>query len=364
MDEGANDRLRHGGRTSRRASNDDPATAPAGESGRPTLKTLAFMTGLGVTTVSRALKDAPEIGAETRRRVQLVARQIGYRPNRAGVRLRTGKTNVISLVLDTQEQIGGFVADIIYGISEFLSETPYHLIVTPYSRNNDPMEPVRYVVETGSADGVIISRTQPDDPRVRYMLDHGMPFATHGRTAMGVEHAFHDFDNAAFAREAVRKLHALGRRRIALLAPPPTLSYHVHMRDGFLDTIAELGMTEVPLTDVTVDHSLDEVRVAARRLMDRKMRPDGIVSGAGGATFAIVAGLEDAGLRLRRDVDVISKQSSRLLHLFRPELYTVNEDIRLAGYELARTVAGAVAGTDVKSLQSLRQPPPVETQVS
>ncbi|TIL79007.1 MAG: LacI family transcriptional regulator, partial [Mesorhizobium sp.] len=36
-------------------------------SGRPTLKTLAFMTGLGVTTVSRALKDAPEIGAETRR---------------------------------------------------------------------------------------------------------------------------------------------------------------------------------------------------------------------------------------------------------------------------------------------------------
>ena len=41
---------------------------------RPTLKTIAFMTGLGVTTVSRALKDAPEIGEETRKRVQLVAR--------------------------------------------------------------------------------------------------------------------------------------------------------------------------------------------------------------------------------------------------------------------------------------------------
>src|SRR5262245_7635229 len=65
----------------------DPKSATAG---RPTLKTIAFMTGLGVTTVSRALKDAPEIGEETRRRVQLVARQIGYRPNRAGVRLRTG----------------------------------------------------------------------------------------------------------------------------------------------------------------------------------------------------------------------------------------------------------------------------------
>ena len=107
---------------------------------RPTLKTIAFMTGLGVTTVSRALKDAPEIGEETRRRVQLVARQVGYRPNRAGVRLRTGKTNVISLVLNTEEQVMGFVSDIIYGISEFLAQTPYHLIVTPYSRKNDPMD--------------------------------------------------------------------------------------------------------------------------------------------------------------------------------------------------------------------------------
>src|SRR3569832_781483 len=155
---------------------------------RPTLKTIAFMTGLGVTTVSRALKDAPEIGAATRRRVQLVAQQVGYRPNRAGVRLRTGKTIVISLVLNTEEQIMGFVSDIIYGISEELAQTPYHLIVTPYSRALDPMEPVRYVVETGAADGIIISRMEPDDPRVRYMSERGFPFATHGRTDMVIAH--------------------------------------------------------------------------------------------------------------------------------------------------------------------------------
>ena len=345
----------------RRPPREEVVTATA-EPGRPTLKTLAFMTGLGVTTVSRALKDAPEIGAETRKRVQLVARQIGYRPNRAGVRLRTGKTNVISLVLNTEEQIGGFVSDIIYGISEYLSSTPYHLIVTPYSRNNDPLEPVRYVVETGSADGVIISRTQPNDPRVRYMLDHGMPFATHGRTAMGVEHAYHDFDNAAFARAAVHKLHAIGRRRIALLAPPSVLSYHDHMREGFLEAMTELGLTEMPFTEVTVDHSMDEIRARTLQLMSRASRPDGIVSGAGGATFALVAGLEDAGLRLRQDVDIVSKQSSRLLHLFRPELFTVNEDIRAAGLALAKAVSGSVAGADVSSLQSLRTPPPVETQ--
>jgi LacI family transcriptional regulator len=327
---------------------------------RPTLKTIAFMTGLAVTTVSRALKDAPEIGEETRKRVQLVARQVGYRPNRAGVRLRTGKTNVISLVLNTEEQVGGFVSDLIYGISEHLAQTPYHLIVTPYSRINDPMEPVRYVVETGSADGIIISRTEPKDARVRYMTERGFPFATHGRTDMGIEHPFHDFDNRAFSVEAVRKLVALGRTRLALLAPPPNLSYHQHMREGFLDMLGEYGLIEVPFTGATVDHSIDDIRARAGDLMRRANRPDGFVSGSGQATFALVAAIEDAGLTVGKDVDIVSKQSSRLLHLLRPKLYVVNESVRLAGRELARSVLGAIDGSEPHSLQSLSVPTSVE----
>jgi LacI family transcriptional regulator len=333
----------------------------AAERSRPTLKTIAFMTGLGVTTVSRALKDASDIGIETRKRVKLVANQVGYRPNRAGVRLRTGKTNVISLVLDTQEQIGGFVSDIIYGISEELAPSPYHLIVTPYSRNNDPMEPVRYLVETGSADGIIISRTQPNDPRVSYMTERGFPFATHGRTAMNVEHPFHDFDNYAFASIAVRRLAEIGRKRLALLAPPSSLSYHHHMRNGFLDGIAEAGLNEVPLSSVTNDHSIEQIRLATIELMRRSSRPDGIVSGAGGATFALVAGIEAAGFRLGRDVDIVSKQSFRLLPMFRPELHVVNEDVRLAGRELARAVTGAISGAPIDTIQSLDIPTEVKS---
>ncbi|WYL54834.1 LacI family transcriptional regulator [Aminobacter sp. P9b] len=336
------------------------AQAAGGEASPPTLKTIAFMTGLGVTTVSRALKDAPEIGAATRQRVQLVAKQIGYRPNRAGVRLRTGKTNVISLVLNTEEQIGGFVSDLIYGISEALAPTPYHLVVTPYSRTNDPLEPVRYVVETASADGVIISHIEPDDQRVRYMTEHGMPFATHGRTHMGIEHPFHDFDNRAYSREAVEKLAALGRKRLALLAPPSNLSYYRHMRDGFADALMEHGLSEVPFPTATVDHSIEELRKLTTELMLRPNRPDGFVSGAGAGTFALVAGVEDAGFKLGQDVDIVSKQTSKLLHLLRPQLYVVNEDIRLAGAALAQAVLGRISGRDMASLQSVSYPRAVE----
>lgn len=326
------------------------------EAARPTLKTIAFMTGLGVTTVSRALKDAPDIGEATKKRVQLVARQIGYRPNRAGVRLRTGKTNVISLILNTDEQVLSFISDIIYGVSEELAGSPYHLILTPYSSRNDPMDPVRYVVETQSADGVIISQTEPNDPRVRYMIEHRFPFATHGRTQIKLDHPWHDFDNEVFAREAVKTLAARSRKRLALLAPPPGLTYHQHTRDGFVDGLAETGASEVPFGDVWVDQPVEMIRDRAFRLMSASRRPDGLVCSSGTGAFALAAAIEDAGLVLGRDIDIVTKQSSKLVQMFRRELMVVDEDFRLAGRELARAVIASIGGADPRGLQTLAVP--------
>ena len=73
----------------------DPLTKRNSQRRAPTLKTISEATGLAVTTVSRALKDGPELSAETRARVREVATQLGYRPHRAGVRLRTGRTFVV-----------------------------------------------------------------------------------------------------------------------------------------------------------------------------------------------------------------------------------------------------------------------------
>lgn len=336
------------------------ASVPASQNERPTLKTIAFMTGLAVTTVSRALKDAPDIGEDTKRRVQLVARQVGYRPNRAGVRLRTGKTSVISLILNTDDQLMGFISDIIYGVSGELASTPYHLILTPYSGRDDPMDPVRYVVETRSADGVIISQTQPDDPRVKYLAERGFPFATHGRTDMGIEHPWHDFDNFAFARLAVDRLIATGRRRLALLAPSPALTYHRHMTAGFTEGIVQGGATEVPFRTAWVDQPIEEIRRQAIQLLRRPVRPDGIVSGSGSATFALVNAVEECGLKLGADVDIVTKQSTQLVRMFRRELLAVNEDFRLAGRELARAVLAYIDGKPPQSLQTLAVPDTVE----
>lgn len=322
---------------------------------RPTLKTIAFMTGLGVTTVSRALKDAPDIGAETKERVRMVARQLGYQPNRAGVRLRTGKTNVIALVLSIDEEIMGFSSQMVFGISEVLTGTPYHIVVTPHSHSRDPMLPVRYILETGSADGVIISRIEPDDPRVRLLAERNMPFATHGRTDAELVHPFHDFDNEAYAHEGVRRLVEKGRRRIALLQPPSKLTYYAHTRIGFQTGLHDYGAEEVPLR-VNIDAPLAEIRDTIETMMRSPHAPDGIVCSAGSAAIAVNAGIEAAGRRLGKDIDMVSKQSAPILNWIRPEIITAYEDVRHAGREMAKAVIARIDGVEPELLQSVSQP--------
>lgn len=323
---------------------------------RPTLKTIAYMTGLGITTVSRALKDAPDIGAETKERVRQVAQQIGYQPNRAGVRLRTGKTNVIALVLSVDEELMGFTTQMVFGIAEALANTQYHLVVTPHTHAKDPMVPIRYILDTGSADGVIISKLQPNDPRVRFMTERNMPFATHGRTDMGIDHPYHDFDNEAYAYEAVKRLAQCGRKRVAVLLPPKQYSYHDYARRGFDRGLRDFGLTECPLVGLSNDTSLDQIKETSREFMSRPDFPDGLVSISGSSTVAFIAGAEEAGREIGKDIDVVSKQSAEFLNWIRPELHTVNEDIKLAGRELAKALLARIDGKPIEGLQTLSKP--------
>jgi LacI family transcriptional regulator len=323
---------------------------------RPTLKTIAFMTGLGVTTVSRALKDAPDISQETKERVRLVASQIGYQPNRAGVRLRTGKTNVISLILNINEELMGLTTHIVYGISDILANTSYHLIVTPYSSERDPMAPVRYILDTGSADGVILSSTEPDDPRVRLLLERNLPFVTHGRTDLGIAHPYHDFDNEAYAYEGVRRLAERGRKRIAILEPEPRYTYYRHMHAGFQRGVSEFGVEAVPFSHVALSDPMSRIQKAALDLFSRPERVDGFIAGSSAGAVAVGSAIEMLGLKLGRELDLVSKQPADLLRYMQPDILTVNEDIRLAGRELAKAVIGRIEGMPPERLQSISMP--------
>lgn len=321
---------------------------------RPTLKTISELSGFAVPTVSRALKDAPDIGAETKRKVRQIAEEIGYVPNRAGVRLRTGKTNVVSLVLSTDHDIlDDHASRLISSVAERLRGTQYHMIVTPWTAGEDPMNPIRYVVETRSADAIITNQIEPEDPRIAYMMKRGFPFATYGRTCWCRDHPYFDFDNGSFARIAGRRLTERGRRRLLLVAPPMNQSYARHIAAGLREGLRNTDATFEILEGATSHDTNAAVRGAVAARLAGPGPIDAIVVPSTTAAISTVAALESAGRVLGQDIDLFAKEATPFLRFFRDRILTVQEDVVAAGEFLADAAVRAIERPDLPPMQAL-----------
>ncbi|MFN6926149.1 MAG: LacI family DNA-binding transcriptional regulator [Tabrizicola sp.] len=334
--------------------------APAAEPERPTLKTIAAATGLAVATFSRALKDVPDIGEITKQRVRKTAKLLGYRPNGAEVRLRTGKTNVIALVLSTEADVMNHTSRLIYSIADALCGTGYHMVVMPYFPVHGPMAPVRDIVETESVDGIILNQTKADDPRIRLHDRTRLSFHGPRQAEMGLDHPCFEFDNEAFSRLAVRTLFQRGRRRLMLVAPPRSHLHARHMTCGFSDKAALLGPPFELAERVTSDSAGDAIEEEVTRRLAEPDPPEGLVVGSTTAAMAAVAGAEQTGRVLGRDCDVVAKEAIPILRRLRRDILIVREGVGRSGDFLARALVATIEKRTLAERQGLEVPERVE----
>ena len=353
---------RQGGQKGCRVPDDDMPAEPAAKrgvkpSGKPTLKTIAELTGFAVTTVSRALNNAPELAQDTRDKVQRVAAEIGYLPDRAALRLKTGRTNVLSLVLEPDEQIYGFGTSIVSGLTEAMRNTPYHLVITPLFRNVSPMEPIRHIVRNRMADGVIFSKAEIYDERARFLLDNDFPFISHGRSRWPDAHPWVDFDNEAFAYGAVKRLVQKGCRLVSIVLPDSALTYTEHLKAGIARAAGEAGIAYEFAADINLGSPTDAIRThVAKRARRPDGGPDGYVCASEISALAVIGALNEAGKTVGQSAHVVTKQASQLFAQFQPGAETVFEDFTKAGHSLGTLLLRRIGGESVDTLTALDVP--------
>lgn len=93
---------------------------------RVTIRDMAKLLGVNISTVSRALKDHPDIGAETKKRVKELAEELGYIPNYQAVNFRAKKTKLIALILPELGRF--FFPDMVKAIEEMTTKRGYNFI--------------------------------------------------------------------------------------------------------------------------------------------------------------------------------------------------------------------------------------------
>lgn len=323
----------------------------------PNLRSLARDLGLSVTTVSRALKDAPEVRPDTRVRVKDAAAAQGYVPDTGGVLLRTGRTMKVCSVLYTPEAgdfgDSGFLAQV-ESLAEGLGPSSYHLVVVTETGAETPLDPIRRVFDQRLADAVLFARTRPLDDRVRYCQERGVPFVTFGRTEVLTPHAFVDHDDEAAVHDAVGRLLRAGHRRIAFLNPPGDLTYLGLRRRGYRRALAEFGYAEDPALVRIATPTVAGYRAAATDLFAAAPDVTAIIGAGAHSLIGLLEGLIATGRDTLIDGIELVGLGGMPIHLMSDQRVTFYfQPQRRVGAILARHALALLDGTDPADLQTV-----------
>ncbi len=326
---------------------------------QPSLRTIAEKTGFAVTTISKALNDAPNISAKTKAYVRQVADEMGYRPDRAGVSLRTGQTHKIVLLMQLSDEISDFSRQLILGMGHGLRATTYELVFQPVLPEQDQVEEVRSIIRNRSADGIVLAQTAPDDQRVALAIEHDFPVVTHGRTHLKGDHAFYDFDNDAFSYAAVKRLSNMGCASVGLFAPEPELTYFTHLSSGLNRANAQFDVqaSYIDLSEQQGDYA-ERVRTYCAAAFAAGRLPRGLICSSELAALAAMDGVRRAGGEIGEDVHIVARKTSNLLDFVSPKIQWVSEDLIVAGEQLAALLLNRIKGASAADLQVIGAPTP------
>lgn len=325
---------------------------------QPSLKMIAERTGFAVTTVSKALHDAPNISEKTKKYVQSIAKEIGYQPDRAGVSLRTGKTHKIALLMQLEHEISDFSRRLILGMARVLERSRYELVFYPILPDHDELDEIKKIVRNRLADGLVLAQTAPNDKRVMFALESDFPVVTHGRTALERSHAYYDFDNEKFAYQSGKRLIESGCDKIGLLAPEHDLMYYQHLQSG-LDRIVQEKKGSISQFRADVPKGEDYVRWLREQTltaMQDGTLPKGLICSGEMAALAVIDGVTQAGGKVGEDVQIISRKTSSLLDYLHPRIDWVEEDLIVAGEHLAQLLLKRIGGANPEQLQIVSSP--------
>lgn len=308
---------------------------------------LARATGLSVPTVSRALRDHPDVSEDTRRLVKLKADELGYRASSTARALRTGRHFTISFAVPLD--LIGWWEPLLRGASQAATAQGYQVILNPFDRDSDEVRPASLSGFLAGAlslpvDGYVLVSPSPAwamapaDTRPVVVIDD-----VHDHDGVDVWRS----DNYEGARSAVEHLVGRGRKRIAALVPEGGLAGLVvedRLR-GYRDVMAKARLEPTVMASSEGYPSRLLTSDAIDQALSSGVEIDGLFVLADFAAPAIYRSLNRAGLGVGRDISIVGFDDDPSSRDLDPPLTTVQQDLAQLGANAVRNLVDLIDGT-------------------
>lgn len=210
-----------------------------------TLKQIAKELDVSISTVSKSLRDSPEISEDTRLKVQAFAKLYNYKPNNIALSLKNKKTKTIGIIIP--EIVHHFFATVISGIEQVANESGYNVIVCLSDESFDKEVINMEMLANGSIDGFIMSlsketQQKKDFHHLQEVINQGMPIVLFDRISNDILCDKVIIDDQLAAYEATNFLISKGLKKIALLTTVDYVSVGKLRTDGYLNVLHDHGI--------------------------------------------------------------------------------------------------------------------------
>lgn len=223
-----------------------------------TLKELAALLNISVSTVSKALNDSHEISENTRIRVKELATKLNYKPNRIAQQLKTNKSKTIGVILPTVTN--PFFAEVLHGIEMAATESDYDIIVCLTNETLHKEKRSLELLSNGSVDGFIMavareSQVKQQTDHIEEIIKSKLPVLMFDRVVNEIECSKVIVDDFQSVYEATEHLIVKeNRKNILLVSNIEELSVGKLRIEGCTKAVADHNLK---LDVLKLDHALD-----------------------------------------------------------------------------------------------------------
>ncbi len=296
-----------------------------------TIYDVAKALSLSPSTVSRALRDHPHIKKETRKKIRITAREMGYRHNKFASSLRMKRTNTIGVVVPRLNSY--FMATALAGIEKVTSENGYGLLITQSQESWKKEVSCVSTLFNSRVDGMLVSLAfdTKNLDHFNLLLSRDIPLVFFDRVADCHSCISVIIDNFKAGYEVTSHLIGQGCRRIFHLGGNLLRNVYSERRRGYRQALKDHNMVIDPDLEATSDMSGQAGIDTAQKILRMKKRPDGVFTDNDTTAAAIIAILEKEGINIPAEMAIAGFNNEPISHFMKPNLTTVDYPAREIG---------------------------------
>ena len=311
-----------------------------------TIKDVARLAGVSISTVSRVINDSKPVTDEVKQRVLDVIKETGYVPNPLAWSLVTKKSNLIGVIIP--EVSDSFVNEILNGVEAVAKMYDYDiLLVNTYSDKEQELDSIR-LLKTKQVEGIVMVSWILDEDHVNCMKESRIPAVYISKTARNFDLYTVSTSNENASYDMTKYLIDNGHKDIAfimtsidetILEKERRTGYERALKDNNIEIKSEL--IKHGNTDYEGGYN------SMKELLDNNIIPSAaFVTGDEAAVGAINA-IFDAGYSVPEDISVAGFNDTKLAKIYRPKLTTVFQPLFDMGAVSIRALIKLINGEEL-----------------